>query len=107
MAAQAAITWRPAGAVADPEDTVSACLDDEAHWSTGRMLAAAAVAGTAALLVATPAVVGLASIVDEQAMAGAPAWVHGIPGALTELATWRVPAAIVLVLGLAGLRRNR
>src|SRR3982074_2557509 len=103
MAAEVGIDWRP-GRVEAPEATVASCPDDTLGWSSGRLLAAAAVVGTACLLVTTPAGVGLAAVLDAQTMAGAPAWQQAIQGPLSVLAEWRVPAAIVFVLGLAVIR---
>jgi hypothetical protein len=106
MAAQAAIQWRQ-DRVEAPEESVAPCPEEVAVWSRGRRLAAALVAGAACLLVAAPAIVGLVSMVGPDSVAGWLAWFQGVPAALAALAVWRVPAAIILVLGVAGLRRNR
>jgi hypothetical protein len=106
MAAEAAISWDP-GRLESPEYAVASCPEDDQAFSAGRLLAAGAVAVTACLLVAAPAVVGLASMVDGDAVAGALAWTQWIPGALSGMAAWRVPAAIILVFGLAVARRYR
>jgi hypothetical protein len=106
MAAEAALSWDP-DRLESPEYTVASCPEDDQAFSPGRLLAAAAVAVTACLLVAAPAMVGLASMVDADAVTGALARTQGIPEALSGMAAWRVPAAIVLVVGLAVARRYR